>query len=301
MPDEGTAPATPATSGGSASSTAPSTPTSDSPPKGASTATAGASTAGTQEPTPSPSKTVNSLIRRLLGREPVNVDGADEGGANASKEPTTERSTAKSATNGTTASATEATKESAAKLELTAEELDRRVQAEADRREAKRQADDAKARRRELRRQDPEQYAAEDEAHEAQEQQVEHVRAIIGRVTGGFDTQVLAPLLNALPDGTRDTVVADAGTGIEGRAEIVKRALTALEKHWKAEGAKEAGQKLRENPTFRKDLLREFRSTRAVESDLAPGQTGEGAPADMNAWMRAQTGRAPVGTRATAN
>jgi hypothetical protein len=157
-------------------------------------------------------------------------------------------------------------------LNLTPEELERRVQAETDRRESKRAADARKAAKRELRDKDPWAYVEEERKEEQVADSTTGVQQFFSTIGTAHDRVAIDPLVNALPQAERDRILAieGAGTGLEGRKLVVTKALESLEKHWKAEGAKEAEARLRRNSAFRKQVLNEGRTT-AVEPDLLPG------------------------------
>jgi len=171
---------------------------------------------------------------------------------------------------GSQASPTSAT------LTLTQEELDRRIQAETDRREAKRAAQQLADRRRKLRDEDPWAYAEEDRKAETTEQSNEQVATLFSSIGAEHDKYTLDPLVQSLSNADRDRILAleGAGLGLDGRKLIVTEALKALEKHWKAEGAKEAEGRLRRNPAFRKQLLGEIRA-----NSVEPAFVGGGAAA----------------------
>jgi hypothetical protein len=80
-----------------------------------------------------------------------------------------------------------------------------------------------------------------------------------------------------------------AGTGLEGRKLVVGEALKALEKHWKAEGEREAEAKLRRNPAFRKQVLGESRGT-AVEPELLPAFSGSATDRKVSDILRGYYG-----------
>jgi hypothetical protein len=98
-------------------------------------------------------------------------------------------------------------------------------------------------------------------------------------------------VVELLPQEERDRILKldGAGTGLEGRKLVVKESLRALEKHWRAEGAKEAEVKLRRNTAFRKQVLAEFRGG-AVEPELLPGSSGSAADATVSALLRGHYG-----------
>jgi hypothetical protein len=175
-------------------------------------------------------------------------------------------------------------------LTLTQDELDRRVQAEVDRREAKRQREQREAEKRRLRKEDPYAYAELEEQEEAQQQTTQQFEQHIATIASAFDAEVLNPLTAAVPDAELQRILAleNAGVGLEGRRLVVAESLKALEKHWRTEGAKDAEQKLRKNPAVRKELLAELRGI-SDEPDLAPAE----APTrtrDVNAILRQSLG-----------
>jgi hypothetical protein len=166
--------------------------------------------------------------------------------------------------------------EASSAITLTKEELDRRVQAETDRREAKRTESAKAAEKRRLRDEDPWAYAE-------QERQAEHAQTldtqttnVLGLAGATHDRYTLDPLVEQLPEADRDRILKleGAGVGLDGRKLIVSESLKALEKHWKAEGAADAESKLRRNPAFRKQVLGELRKGALPEPDFI----GSGPP-----------------------
>jgi len=156
-------------------------------------------------------------------------------------------------------------------VSLTQEELDRRVQAETDRREAKRAAEQRVAERRRLRDEDPWAYAEQDRTAEQSAMQDAGLQSFFANVGTQHDRIAIDPLMEMLPLAERQRIMAieGAGRGLEGRKLVVSEALKSLEKHWKAEGEKEAQTKLRRNQAFRKQILAEARSG-LVEPELLP-------------------------------
>jgi hypothetical protein len=153
--------------------------------------------------------------------------------------------------------------------------LQRRVQAETDRREARRKADaDAEARKK-LRREDPYAYAEADEQAEQQHTQQQAWAETFSTFGKQHDEAVLDPLVLALPKAEQERILGleGAGVGLPGRQLVVREALKALEAHWKAEGKKDAEAHLRKNPAFIKQVLRTGRE----ETD-EPEQVSGGAP-----------------------
>jgi hypothetical protein len=160
-------------------------------------------------------------------------------------------------------------------LTLTQEELDRKIQAETDRREARRNAQALAERKRKLRDEDPWAYAEEDRKSEQAVQSNQQVETLFQTIGSEHDRHTLDPLMQTLPQTEQQRILAleGAGRGLEGRKLIVTEALKSLEKHWKAEGAKDAEQRLRRNPAFRKQVLAEFRPG-TPEPEFMPGGSG---------------------------
>jgi len=162
-------------------------------------------------------------------------------------------------------------------LSLTTEELERRIQAETDRREAKRATDAKRQARKELRDKDPWAYAQQDREEEQQQDQTAGVQQFFANVGTAHDRVSIDPLMEALPKAEVERIMKleSAGVGLDGRKLVVKEGLKALEKHWKAEGAREAEARLRRNSAFRKQILAETRGS-TVEPDLLPGSESAG-------------------------
>ncbi len=172
-------------------------------------------------------------------------------------------------------------------LNLTTEELERRVQAETDRREAKRRQDERVRARKELRDKDPWAYAEEERQEEKIAEQTNGTRDFFANVGSAHDRVSIDPLVEALPKPEVERIMKlqGAGVGLDGRKLVVNEALKALEKHWRAEGAKDAEGKLRRNPAFRKQVLNEGRAT-AVEPELLPGAASDGDGEGVSALLR---------------
>jgi hypothetical protein len=174
---------------------------------------------------------------------------------------------------------------------LTQEELDRRVQAETDRRESKRSEQARAAERRRLRDEDPWAYAEQDRQAEQVGQTDQQVSTLFAQIGAQHDRYALDPLVLSLPEAEQKRILAmqGAGVGLDGRKLIVTESLKALEKHWKEEGEKQAEQKLRRNPAFRKQVLGEFR-----RGTPEPEYIGSGAPSaadkDVSNILRNQIG-----------
>jgi hypothetical protein len=239
----------------------PKTPSAEPSPQASAQASAAASEQTDEQPSEAP-----SWWQRLMGRRAPEP---------ASTEQETPPDTKPSATRS-----------------VTEEELARLVQSETDRREAKRQAEQQAEARRKLRREDPYAYAEQDEQAEqrqTQSQQWVETFASLGRI---HDEAVLDPIVHVLPKAEQERILAleGAGIGVDGRKLIVGEALKALEKHWKAEGAKDAEARLRKNPAFRKQVYGEFRGP---EPEVVPvGGSAVSSPdgSVINDMLRAQLG-----------
>jgi len=181
---------------------------------------------------------------------------------------------------------TEPNQESAASAEpgkvvLSQDELDRRVQAETDRREAKRATEAAARARRELRDKDPWAYAEEERKAEEAQSSTSQLDHLVVNIGAEHDRVTIDPVFLALPKAEQERIqkLEGAGAGLAGRKLVVDESLKALEKHWKAEGEKAAEAKLRRNAAFRKQVLAEARGGYA-EPELIPGTSG-GSAADQ--------------------
>jgi len=172
-------------------------------------------------------------------------------------------------------------------LTLTQDELDRRIQAETDRREAKRAQTQNVERRRQLRDSDPWAYAEEERKAEKQNEGNQALQDFLGNIGVEHDKISIDPLFLALPKAEQERIrkIDGAGTGLVGRKLVVDEALQALEKHWRAEGAKDAEQRLRRNQAFRKQLLAEARG-QTVEPDLLPPISASESDRTVSALLR---------------
>lgn len=177
------------------------------------------------------------------------------------------------------------------KVVLSPEELQKKIQAEADRREFVRQREAAKEARKKLRDENPWEYAEQERQAEQQQVADTQVSQLFSSVGSEHDKVSIDPLVLALPDKERARILAmeKAGVGLEGRKLIVTEALKSLEGHWRAEGAREAEKKLRSNPAFRKQVLAEARG-QAVEPDLLPAASASEADRTVSAILRQQMG-----------
>jgi hypothetical protein len=185
----------------------------------------------------------------------------------------------------------EATVTSPQKLSLTQEELDRRVQAETDRREAQRAQRQRAEERKKLRDTDPWAYAEEERKAEQSQSQDTATLEFFRNVGTQHDRIAIDPLMESLPAAERQRImdIEGAGRGLDGRKLVVNEALKSLEKHWKAEGAKDAEVKLRRNQAFRKQILSEARAG-IVEPDLLPAYSSSEADQKVSDILRGYYG-----------
>lgn len=181
-------------------------------------------------------------------------------------------------------------------VSLTQEELNRRVQAETDRREFKRQQEAREAERRRLRDEDPWAYAEQDRQAEQAAEQSQNVFSQVGQIEATYDRFALDPLVTSLPEAEQRRILSlqGAGQGLEGRKLIVSEGLKALEKHWKAEGAKDAEERLRRNPAFRKQVLSDARRGVLSDPDFVPSGAPATSDKSVSDILRSQVRGTPI-------
>jgi len=178
----------------------------------------------------------------------------------------------------------------------TQDEIDRRVQSEADRRDAKRNAVADRERRQRLRREDPIGYAEEDERAESQQESTGHVAALKQSTAQAIDSAYTGVLFEESSEYKLTPAEWEAihvkhqdnprfGVGIDGRQLVMTESLAALRKRWTLEGEKTADARLRKNSAFRKDVLSENRYLRA-EPELVPAANGSGHDSSLNDFIR---------------
>lgn len=183
------------------------------------------------------------------------------------------------------------------------EEYDRAIQAETDRRLAEKEKRDRREARRKEREQlaesDPYEYVKRDKewrdeetAEEAeaarQEQEIQRFQNGLVSIAKQFDSTVVDPIVQELPDEVQSQILKEAPPGLEGRQHIVKSAL----KYIRESAAREAEAKLRKpGSAFRKEMLRELQDTQE-EPELAPASPASQAPVnDMNSLITRAFGR----------
>jgi hypothetical protein len=174
-------------------------------------------------------------------------------------------------------------------------DFERQVQAEVDRREAVRRQRAESQRERELRQTNPEEYARLKEQQEQANLANQNLGNTLRSMATMFDDAAITPLVQSLDEKVRETVLKDAGHGMDGRKTIVERAIKALKQashdEGYAKGKAEAQKSLRRSSAFRKELLTELRDGEE-EPELAPSSGASGGRDwDMNDWMRQMTGR----------
>ena len=177
---------------------------------------------------------------------------------------------------------------------LSNEEIARLVQSEADRREALRNKEARDAERKRLRDEDPWQYVEQERQAEAAQQSEAQLNQLFQGIGQLHDSATLVPLMDALDPKERERLLAlpGAGVGVEGRKLLTTETMKALEKHWRAEGAKEAEARLRKNQTFRKQLLSEFGGVSEPEVVPSSGGVSNGVSSeDVNNYLRQQLGK----------
>lgn len=183
---------------------------------------------------------------------------------------------------------------------LTPEELQRRVQSEADRLLAKRQADERAQREREeereLRQTNPFEYVRRIEAREQEQRETEKEAAkavdLLSQQLTLYDRNILDPIVGALADTTRKKILESVqGDGIPGRQKIASEAISALRTQWIAEGRDTARANLMKDPSFIKEVLARHGGQRE-EPETSPA-TPPGAASRpktsneaVNGWMR---------------
>jgi hypothetical protein len=204
---------------------------------------------------------------RILNREPPRKEAATASGDQA-------------ATSGTSGART-----------VSEEELQRLVQSEADRREHRRQEEEKRAARKKLRDTDPFAYAEEERKDEQVQSATGDMEKLIVGIGNEHDRVSIDPLMDILPKEERERILKleGAGTGLTGRKLVVTEGLKALERHWRAEGAKDAEAKLRRNPAFRKQVLAESRGG-TVEPELLPAASASAPESSVSALLRERYG-----------
>lgn len=196
------------------------------------------------------------------------------------------------------------------RIVLSQAELDRRVQAEADRKIAKQQHDDRiraeREREVELRRTDPFEYARLVEQREKElEVAQEETRRLTGTLSqqlNQYDRNVLDIFVSAIPETHRAKVISKT-EGIPGRKETAAATLNALKSLWTAEGRASAKADLMKDQAFVKEVLARYggqtpepettptriRPQESAGTNGANGVENGSNNQAVNAWMRSAT------------
>lgn len=188
-------------------------------------------------------------------------------------------------------------------------DLDRKVQSEVDRREAARKRRETDEKRKRLRETDPLGFVELDrELEEESNQQLTKVEqeqerkmlvnTVMQNSGAAYDRHVLDPFVQALPPTVAEQVFKEIDPdGLEGRSKLVKRALELLPIHYEKLAEEKAMEKLRKNPAVMKQLLTELRGEEE-DPELVTGTVATPSrPFDMNATIRAASGRYVPGRR----
>lgn len=219
---------------------------------------------------------VSTWFDRLLGRTPQ-VEPEEGDSSDRQEEPKAEPA-----------------KQQPETMTLTQDELDRRVQAETDRREAKRAAEAARAQRKKLADEDPFQLAEDIKREMSHEEAADQVRRIHTNVMEAYDRDLLDPLVGRLPQEEAAKLVKEIdATGTKGRGKLQIAIVDALVKRAKAEGAKEAEAKLRKNPALLKQLLLQDREAEDEPEPTEGTGAGRTGAVDMNNVIREMAGLPP--------
>lgn len=125
----------------------------------------------------------------------------------------------------------------------------------------------------------------EDQADQMQQQE-----AFVRGLVENYDRVSIDPIMQALPETDRASLLAAVPDGLDGRAELVRAALRRLEQVWRADEARRlrgGTQRRRENADRRAQ-----RADEDGEPDLVAGigRGRNGAPT-MNDWLRQQMNR----------
>lgn len=233
-----------------------------------------------EQPNPAAADAVESEVRSdEASEQPTSSGWHNLFGLLPGKKPTTDQVAEGTSTDEQTGTQAPSTKT----LTLSQEDLERRVQAETDRREAKRQKDAVARQEQERlaaidRKLDPtspdfDPYAGAEEraAVQAAEKTNEQFVGLLQSVSQQHDSATLDVVMGALPKTEQDRILKleGAGVGLEGRKLIVSEGLKALEKRWRAEGQRAAEAHLREDGIFRKQVFAEHRDE-VEEPELLP-------------------------------
>lgn len=149
-------------------------------------------------------------------------------------------------------------------------EFDRAIQAETDRREARRRQDEDRKREKELRDKDPYAYA---QALREREEQEEANKGVTQKAVdfateqvSHFDRNVLDPLVEAVKDdAAKNAILSSAPAGMEGRGHIARGMIDLITK----QAIADARQRLEKDESFIKQILVTYGGQRP-EPDVVP-------------------------------
>ena len=249
-----------------------------------------------------PRRTVNDFFRRLLRPQaaPPEPDPSSEsgpsGGAPDARPPAV--GSAPQGVNGQPGrqrqerpGAAQAPGADAERLTLTRAELAEFVNGEVNRREAKRLAEQDRARRRALREADPIGYAEEDRDREAVEEAQAAQQERLGQTLAYYDQHTLIPFLNSLPPEVVEQLRKETGggvTGLDGRERLVARAHELNEQRIRADERQKATRALRTNPALRKqENLRQAEADASPDPEVGGGFAPSASGVDPNTQLRA--------------
>jgi hypothetical protein len=179
-------------------------------------------------------------------------------------------------------------------------ELPRRLQAEVDRREAKRAKEEQRRTLRQKADNDP--YAASEELKKMldSEDEMQTTQAMRMQIYGGalaeFDAAVLDQVTAALPKAEATRLIQKGVNTVPQRREFVMEGLKILRAEAIKEGAALAREQLKKDPAFKKESLAELRASRGVaEPEVLEGTPADNGPRDsatiMNTLIRGFAGR----------
>lgn len=250
---------------------------------------------------PEPSSVAPSLFERLFGRRQTAERAAAPESSPAAQERETQPDQEQSDQEHKAPPDAEQPNAEAKTLTLSEEELERRIQAEADRREAKRaraqRVDPVKeleARERAERQQDPWKAAETRNQMDAMAAQ----REFVGGLVRTYDAATLDPLMALVPEAERQKLLAaEPDTDpLEHRQRIVRGGLAAYEKAIRADEAKKTEERIRRNPSVLKQVVLDTRDERDEPVLVAAGSARRnGATTSMDDLIRGAARRGGTG------
>jgi len=165
------------------------------------------------------------------------------------------------------------------------------VNAEVNRREAKKLAEAERARRRQLLDADPIGYADEERERLAVEEAQAAQRERMGQSLEYYDQHTLIPFLNSLPPEVVEQLRKETGGGVEGlegRGRLMARAQELLVERVRGEERAKTQRTLRQAPILRKqDNLRQAEADATPDPEVGGGFAPGAAGVDPNTQLRA--------------